>query len=84
MYFFNRQSGTCSHLVALVYVLGHYQQLGLKQVPDEQSATSLPQQWHKPRGPKIRAQPVSEVVIAKPTNMRRKRRPVAAYLTTER
>ena len=72
---FYRQSGTCSHLIALAYTLQHYQQLGLKAVPDDLSATSLPQQLHKPRGRKIKPQPVSSLVMAKPKNISRKRRP---------
>ncbi|XP_052079054.1 uncharacterized protein LOC127715250 [Mytilus californianus] len=48
-YFF---SGTCSHVVRLVHTIAHYQNLNSKEVPAELSSTSLPQQWHKPRGKK--------------------------------
>ncbi len=34
------------------------------------SCTSLPQQWHKPRGNKIRAVPISSVVVAKANEYR--------------
>ena len=78
-----RLSGTCSHVIGLVYTLAHYQHQGLKEVPDELSSTSLPQQWHKPRGRKVKPQPVTSLVMAKPKKDR-KRRPVLTTQTKQR
>ena len=69
-------SGYCSHIIALVQTLMHYQQLGLKEVPTEISATSLPQKWHIPRGRTMVSEPVCQMVMAKPGQGRRKRVPV--------
>ncbi|CAC5416924.1 unnamed protein product [Mytilus coruscus] len=48
------------------------------EVPSELSATSFPQQWHKPRGRKIKAQPVVSMILANPTtpSSERKSKPV--------
>jgi len=59
-----------------MYTLSHFQQLGLKEVPTDASVTSLPQQWHKPRGRKIQPESVTDLVLAKPTKTIRKRKPV--------
>lgn len=69
-------SGTCSHVVALVQTIIHYQSLGLKEVPADLPSTSLPQQWHKPQGKKINPEPASNIVLAKPGASKRKRRSV--------
>jgi len=51
---------------------------GYKEVPAEPSSTSLPQQWDKPRGPKILPESVGSMVIARPGNINRKRKPILA------
>lgn len=78
IFFFFRLSGTCSHVVGLVHTIAHYQNLNLKEVPAELSATSLPQQWDKPRGRKIKAQPMIAMTLAYPTkpSSERKRKPI--------
>ncbi|XP_063410321.1 uncharacterized protein LOC134693427 [Mytilus trossulus] len=58
--------------------------LGYKAVPSQPSSTSLPQQWDKPRGPKIKAEPVSQMVISRPMNLTRKRKPVIATFIDNR
>lgn len=73
---FHRINGTCSHTVAVIFQLAHYKNLGLTDVPSELACTSMPQQWHKPRGPKIDAEPVSTMVFAKPKPTPRKKKPV--------
>ncbi|XP_067307635.1 uncharacterized protein [Pseudorasbora parva] len=72
--------GYCSHVVGLIYALdlARGQDAELSHTSTTQtksSCTSLPQQWHKPRGSKIRAVPISSVVVAK-ANENRKRRPI--------
>lgn len=64
--FTSRLSGTCAHATALVYTVRHYKRPGLNKVPAELRCTSLPQQWHKPRGSKIQPEPVSSMVFSKP------------------
>lgn len=45
----------------------------------------MPQQWDKPRGEKIKADPVSKMIISRPTNLNRKRKPViASYIDTRK
>ncbi|XP_033646503.1 uncharacterized protein LOC117305734 [Asterias rubens] len=68
-----RLSVTCCHTIGVVYTVSHFQQLGLKEVPAFLSATSLPQQWHKPRGKIISPRPVSSMVFAKTKDKPRKR-----------
>ncbi|XP_062585783.1 uncharacterized protein LOC134247430 [Saccostrea cucullata] len=69
-------SGTCSRAVGVLYTIVHYKNMGLTEVPSALACTSLPQQWHKPRGPKILPEPVSAMVFAKPKQTPRKKRPV--------
>ncbi|KAJ8314914.1 hypothetical protein KUTeg_007064 [Tegillarca granosa] len=71
-----RITGSCSHTVAVIYQLTHYKNLGLTDVPSELACTSIPQQWHKPRGPKIDPEPVTAMVFAKPKPTPRKKKPV--------
>ncbi|XP_056016049.1 uncharacterized protein LOC130053235 [Ostrea edulis] len=54
---------------------------GYRDIPTEPSSTSLPQQWDKPRGPKIKAELVYHIVIARPGNINRNRNPVMATYT---
>ena len=60
-------------MVALVHTLEHFKKLGLEEAPATISATSLPQQWSKPRGSKIENEPVSHVIFTKPKESRKKR-----------
>ncbi len=53
-------------MVGLLHTLAHYQQVGLKVAPADLSCTSLPQEWHKPRGKKIAPEAVTSMVLAKP------------------
>ena len=76
--FTGRISGTCAHAAALVYTIQHYKRLGLNEVPAELPCTSLPQQWHRPRGSKIEPEPVSSMVFSKPKPTPRKKKPVYA------
>jgi hypothetical protein len=57
---------------------------GYTDIPAEPSSTSLPQQWDKPRGPKILPEPVSQIVIARPGNITRKRKPIMATYNDNR
>lgn len=65
---FFRLSGTCSHVVGLVHTIAHYQNLYLKEVPAELSATSLPQQWHMPR--EIKPQAIVSMTLAQDIDQR--------------
>ncbi|KAK3719188.1 hypothetical protein QZH41_020415, partial [Actinostola sp. cb2023] len=77
-------SGNCSHIVGLIYNLIHYQQQGLKEVPAALSCTSLPQQWHKPRGSKIKPRSVVNMILAKAkASGKRKRKPVVTKTTNQ-
>ena len=53
-------------------------------MPAEPACTSLPQQWDKPRGHKILAEPVSQMVFARPGKIDRKRKPVTAVFNDNR
>lgn len=55
----------------------------MKEIPADQTCTSLPQQWHKPRGAKILPEPVMKCTFANSTTDRlekRKREPVLCKL----
>lgn len=76
--------GSCSHVVAVLMALEQLKMGGYKEVPALLTCTSLPQQWDKPRGEKITAEPVSQMVLARPTNVARKRKPVMASYVDNR
>lgn len=60
------ENGNCSHCIGLLYLLCHYQRLGLKAVPPMQSKTSLPQTWHIPwRIEGLEPKPVHSLEICK-------------------
>jgi len=59
-------SGSCGHVVAVLYQLAEYKALNLKAVPDPLPSTSLPQQWHKPRGQKIAPAKIGKMQLAAP------------------
>jgi hypothetical protein len=52
-----------------------YKVSGAKELPEPESCTSIPQQWHVPRGKKILPIPTIRAVAAKP-RLGRKRKPV--------
>lgn len=82
MHFILRYGGKCSHIAALLYKLHDLQVRGIKQIPIAASCTSRQQQWHKPRGPCITAEPVMKCVFAKAETDRegRQRSPVRTKL----
>lgn len=54
--------GFCNHAVGLMYLVSHYYLTKTKSVPDDLVCTSLPQQWHKPRGKSISSEPLMDMV----------------------
>ena len=80
--FTGRISGTCAHAAELVFTIQHYRHLGLNEVLAELSCTSLPQQWHRPRGSKIEPEPVSSMVFLKPKPTSRKKKPTKSNVNT--
>ncbi|KAJ8310075.1 hypothetical protein KUTeg_011940 [Tegillarca granosa] len=70
-----RISGECAHLLATIMTLATWFLEGYREVQAEQSSTSMPQIWDKPRGPKVKPEPVSQLIVCKPTTISRKRRP---------
>lgn len=58
--------GFCNHAVGLMYLVSHYYLTKTKSVPDDLVCTSLPQQWHKPRGKSISSEPLMNMVFKKP------------------
>ena len=55
----------------------------MKEIPIDKTCTSLPQQWHIPRGDKIRPEPVIKVTFVRSSTERqdnRKREPVHCTL----
>ncbi|XP_062581922.1 uncharacterized protein LOC134243706 [Saccostrea cucullata] len=47
------RSGSCGHIVGVLYSIAHMKASNLKAVPTDVAKTSLPQTWHVPRGEKI-------------------------------
>ena len=70
-----RSTGHCSHVIGLVKTLQGFKLHDIKNVPQHLSCTSMPQQWHVPRGEKITPVPINHVVIAKARETR-KRKPI--------
>ena len=58
--------GFCNHAVVLMYLVSHYYMTKTKSIPDDLVCTSLPQQWHKPRGRSISSEPLMDMVFKKP------------------
>lgn len=71
----HRLSGHCSHILGLIETFQGFKLHNLTHVPDQLSSTSLPQQWDKPRGTKIKPAPVKDVVVSRPLE-NRKRKPI--------
>ena len=79
-----RITGECAHVLAVVLKLTDWILDGLTEVPSQPSCTSLPSRWEKPRGMKIKAEPVSSMVLSRPTNVTRKRRPITSVFVDNR
>ncbi|XP_046570807.1 uncharacterized protein LOC124279049 [Haliotis rubra] len=71
-------SGKCSHIIGLIKTLQGFKLHNFKEIPSDLSSTSMPQQWNKPRGDKILPVPISQVVVARPTEQR-KRKPIQCH-----
>lgn len=65
----------CSHIIGLIKSLQGFKLHNFLNVPKQQSCTSILQQWHAPRGSKIYPVPINQLVVARPTEFR-KRKPV--------
>jgi hypothetical protein len=76
-------SGACAHVVGLIYTLADFKLRGYHEVPAITSCTSKPAAWIKPRGKKIKPQPITELVMAKPRPSR-KRQPSVPVLRDNR
>ncbi|KAK3086162.1 hypothetical protein FSP39_014493 [Pinctada imbricata] len=68
---------------SLVQALCQWKMMGLTEPPTDLSSTSLPKQWGKPRGPKVEAVAVPEMVVLKP-KPDRKRKPLKNTLVDNR
>lgn len=77
-------SGECAHLLAVIFKVTDWLLQGLKDVPNEPACTSVPQQWDRPRGHKITPKTVSTMVIGRPGNVARKKRPYFADIVDNR
>ncbi|XP_060589407.1 uncharacterized protein LOC132744663 [Ruditapes philippinarum] len=75
-------TGHCSHIIGLVKTLQGLKLHNISNVPDQLSCTSVPQQWHVPRGEKIEPVPLNHVVVAKACETR-KRKPVLCQVDTQ-
>ena len=76
--------GDCAHVLAVVLKLTDWVLEGMSDVPSQPACTSVPQQWDKPRGTRIEAEPVCTMVISKPGNTDRKKRPLTADFSDNR
>ena len=65
------QGGFCNHLVTLLFQVSHYSKSQLSTIQEEQSKTSQPQTWHKPRAEGIQAEPVMDTTVKEPRLLRR-------------
>ncbi|XP_078000273.1 uncharacterized protein LOC144452932 isoform X1 [Glandiceps talaboti] len=77
-------SGHCSHVIGLIKSLQGLKLHNFTNVPAQLSCTSIPQQWHVPRGPKIKPVPINHVVVARPTIETRKRRPIVCQVDSNK
>ncbi|KAK3099804.1 hypothetical protein FSP39_010007 [Pinctada imbricata] len=55
--------GHCGHVTAMLYQLAHYKQAEIKFIPTDVAKTSRPQTWHEPRGEKLHAAKVDNIVV---------------------
>lgn len=58
--------GFCNHAIWLMYLVSHFFMTKIKVIPDDLASTSLPQQWHKPRGKTISSEPLMDMIFEKP------------------
>ena len=70
--------------MGLIYLFDGGKTAGLNEVPQLPSCTSVPQQWGRPRGPKIEAEPVAAISFASSDKSSRKRRAVQPLLQDNR
>jgi len=67
-------------MIGLLFQLAQYTTLQLKSIPDEVPSTSLPQQWHRPRGKKIAAARTQAIQLAASAVGVQKARPLSSTL----
>ncbi|XP_070548024.1 uncharacterized protein [Ptychodera flava] len=77
-------SGHCSHVIGLLKSLQGLKLHNFTSVPTQLSCTSIPQQWHVPRGPKIKPVPLNHVVVARQVAQSRRRRPIVCHIDPDR
>ena len=65
-------------------IIEQWKKEGLKDVPTQPTSTGVLQQWGKPRGEKLEPEAVAEMVLHKPTNLSRKRKPITAKFIDNR
>ncbi|PFX31353.1 hypothetical protein AWC38_SpisGene3816 [Stylophora pistillata] len=58
--------GFCNHAIWLMYLVSHFFRTKIKVIPDDLASTSLPQQWHKPRGKTRSPEPLMDMIFKKP------------------
>ena len=66
-----------------LYLLNHWCMLGIKEIPANKTCTSVPQEWHKPRGDSIEPEPVMKCSFSKASSDKdgkRKLHPVTCKL----
>jgi len=73
-------SGVCGHVIGLLFQLAQYTTLQLRSIPDEVPSTSLPQQWHRPRGKKIAPARTEDIQLAASAVGVQKSRPLSSTL----
>ena len=78
-----RATGHCTHILALLKTLQGLKLHNFTNVPCQHSCTSIPQQWNVPRGDKIQPVPINHVVVARPKDKDRKRKPVVCHFNTD-
>lgn len=78
IFFIDIDNDSCSS-DGLIKSLQGFKLHNFSNVPEQQSCTSIPQQWHVPRGSKIKPVPINHLVVARPTESR-KRKPVTCQI----
>ncbi|XP_052250871.1 uncharacterized protein LOC127858042 isoform X2 [Dreissena polymorpha] len=74
-------TGHCSHIIGLLKTLQEFKLHNISAVPSQHRCTRVPQQWHVPRGEKIKPVPINHVVVARARETR-KRKPVMCQIDT--
>ena len=70
-------------MFGLLYLLNHWCMLGIKEIPANKTCTSVPQEWHNPRGNSIEPEPVMKCSFSKASSDKdgkRKLHPVTCKL----